>query len=287
MTFDPAEFLDKIGRFQGEYPQQKLMYDRMDALRWSSRINETSPQNMLLIGESGVGKTHLVRKYVLDSNAEHAGTQEGQLPVVYVQLPLPFSMRNLYHSIQESLGNAVPEVARSTVDLQRRTLALLETRNVEMVIFDEAHHIGMSRNVSITQALESMIHLGNMANAALVLVGPEEIRTMQQHDMRFFRRFSLSELRRFEFVDGDYIAFLRSIEAQITPFPVSLSDTQISTLLYKLSQGLIGILMPLIQFALRKVVLENSFERIDVPQFVDALFEAQKMLFGDDEQLTW
>ncbi len=178
----------------------------------------------LRICESGVGKTHLVRQYVLDRNAGYTRTEEGLIPVLYVQMPLPFSLRDLYVSIQESLGSAAPKADRTITDIQRRTLALLAARSVEMIIFDNAHHIGMSRNVSMVEALESLIYLSNTANVALILVGPEEIRAMSQHDMRFLRRFSASELRRFEPANEEFIAFLRSIEAQIDPFPVSLSD---------------------------------------------------------------
>lgn len=168
--------------------------------------------------------THLVRKYILDSKDK---SDEGDsLPVLYVQLPLPFSLRAMYLSIHEALG--APKMAYSTVErVKRRILLLLEARSVEMIIFDEAHHNGMSRNVSKSQALESLNHLSNVANIPLVLIGSEEIRGMLTFDMRFrlFRRFSVTELRRFELVEEDFIGFLRSIEAELNPFPVSLSDT--------------------------------------------------------------
>ena len=45
MNIDSTEFMNRLAALQGEYPQQKLVFDRMDALRWS-RTGQTSPQNM-------------------------------------------------------------------------------------------------------------------------------------------------------------------------------------------------------------------------------------------------
>ncbi|GMA62186.1 TniB family NTP-binding protein [Alicyclobacillus fastidiosus] len=278
MAFESSEFLNRLATLEGIHPQQKRLFDRIDALRWNNSINQNWTQNMVLVGESGVGKTHLIRKYVSDSKLDHAGTKEGSVPILYLHSPLPFSLQALYLSINESLHNTVPKTSRlSFLDLQRETISLLAARDVAMIILDDAHNIGMSRNGPMFKVMDSMKHLSETANVALVLVGLEEIRGMVEGNCQYARRFPVLELHRFE-LDEDFVEFLHSLEEQISPLPVNLSNKKLAGVLYSLSEGLIGTLMPLIQLALRKMSLENSFERLTLDHFVHTLLDAKEAL---------
>nr|WP_249226882.1 TniB family NTP-binding protein [Alicyclobacillus mengziensis] len=197
------------------------------------------------------------------------------VPVVYIRSKFPFSEYALYLDIYQSLGNTFSERPIRILEWQRRISSLLAARGVEMVILDDAHSVGVSHHIP-TDSMAAINSLSKSANVTVVLVGNEQIREMVEEHAEYARRFPRIQIHRFKF-DEDFVKFLHSLDEQIE-LPVNLSNQELAGVLYSLSEGLIGILMPLIQLALRKIVIENSFERLSLDHFVHALLEAKEAL---------
>lgn len=288
MNLESKMFVNRLGTLQCEFelPQQKHIFNAMDALRWRSRANSSSQLNMMLIGESGVGKTHLARKYMDAINIQNEGSDEERISVLYVPMPFSFSLRAMYLSIQKSLGIPAPKTSRSTEGMRDQTISLVMSRKVEMIIFDEADHMLNPRNMAWFEPIESVIQLGQAANVSTVLIGSPLMQGLIQGELRYARRFSNFELCPLKNED-EVLMFLRSIEAQLDPLPIPFSDpdTQLPTLLHYWTRGLPGMLVPLIQLALRNLILRIPLDQIDMPHFLDALLEVKKTLLRDDDAL--
>lgn len=264
----------------------------MDSIITQKRLggSECSPRHLFISGESGVGKSQLAKKYYQRYPGyvytDNDGTEYDIKPVVYLELPDPFTILEFYQSIINALGAPIISSRPSIGDIKRQTFRLIEKQKVEMLIIDEMDYILTSRYVKPIEAMEAIKHVGNNSNISLVCIGTPDAETLQKLNFQYFRRFPITRLERFKDCDEEFCEFLKKVEEEINASnDIGLSDKKkfIPQLLHFMSKGLVGILTPIIQEAYRlQGIFEADFnDNNKLKLTIDSLKEAYQNIVGD------
>jgi hypothetical protein len=129
---------------------------------------------LLLFGATGMGKTHLVEKFLRDHRSrfdERTGVT--RLPVAAIQMPPSPNERDFYEELLVALRTVLP-AGLSVTTLRRRARILSRQLEVRMLIIDEIHSMlaGTFREQRIF--LNSLRFLANDLSIPLVCLGTHE-----------------------------------------------------------------------------------------------------------------
>jgi hypothetical protein len=284
-------FAKRIANIHVQHARIASIYEKLDSMRRFKKINENndSPQGLFILGQSGLGKSRTVKKYVElnPKYVEEMGESEIDImPVVYTELPDPYTPMELYQSIITALG--APRLGtRPTIgDAKGRALMLLETQRTELLIIDEIDYIFRSKFYKPEDLMETLKYIGNSTKIPTVCVGTPKISSLAKLDPQYFRRFPQKELTRFMEVDEEFCSFLNEIEKQISPKEyIGLGDqkTMLPQIFFKMSKGVTSYITQTIQEAYGLLgVFDGDFNDMNnVRLTIDLLVAAYKNLIGD------
>lgn len=269
MNNDCKEFAARIGNLYVEHPKIKSIWSRLDAIRQHRKLISTddSPRHIFVLGESGVGKSRMAKRYANKNQCSpikyEDGTECDIKPVLYLELPDPFTIAEFYQSIVKALG--APQLIGSPKigEIKRQAFTLLDKQKVEMILIDEMNYILTSKRVSIEEAMEALKHVSNTSKVSLVCIGTPETEVLQTQKFQYFRRYPVTRLERFKECNQEFCEFLDDIEQQIRPLrPIGLGNKNLKfpQLLFHFSRGIVGLITPTIQEAYRLLgVFEEDF----------------------------
>ena len=151
--------------------------------------------SMLLYGDSDIGKTMIVAKFVRDH--PNICNQFGEVDIrkiLRLQMPPKPSDRRLYAQIIEGLDGQTP-FARRRFDLEILRLRLLHRKPPRVMIIDEIHHLLASTVREQRQLLNQLKFLSNELRMSIVAVGTTEALFVMQADPQNGRASSPSHYR--------------------------------------------------------------------------------------------
>lgn len=289
------DFATRVAQLYIAHPQVEHIWGMIDSLRAHNKLaaGKNSPRHLLITGDSGVGKTQLIKQYAQMNpgyvHVDEEGTEYDIKPVVYMELPDPFTVLEFYQSIVKALG--APQLAgRPTIgEVKRQAFKLLEMQKVEVLLLDEINFLLTSKHVKPKDGMETIKHVANSANISLVCVGLPIIETLRNSDFQYIRRYPLVKLKKFEQDDDAWCNFLEKVEEKIgSPHPLRLGDrkTMLPTVLFQMTKGYVGILTPLLQEMYRLLgVFDDDFNDFNRVKFtsetIDILWQAYRNIFGD------
>lgn len=285
------KFAERVANIHINHSKIQRIYDILTSMRCFGKFRngDGSPMNLFIVGKSGVGKTKMIKKYVEQCKEYTKVVDDIEYdikPVIYLELPDPFTILELYQSIVRALG-APERLGRPSIgEVKRQAFNLLKKQEVEMLILDEMNYILTSRYVKPQEAMEAIKHIGNQANISLVCIGTPEVESLPKLSFQYFRRFPKVELERFTQVDKEFCLFLRAIEEQINPdqhIGLGDIDTLLPEVLFQMSKGLVSIITKTIQEAYRLAgVFNEDFNDVSkINMNVDLLYVAYKNIVGD------
>lgn len=285
-------FTERVSQLNIVHPKIRRIWDMFDSMRAHQRLSSkaNSPRHIFITGKSGVGKSQMAKKYT-EKNPGHIyitedGTEIDMRPVVYMELPDPFTILEFYQTIVKSLG-APQLIGRPTIgEVKRQAFRLMEGQKVELLLVDEMNYILSSKYVKSNQAMETIKHVANTANISLALIGTPETEQLLDMNFQYFRRYPITRLERFIECNDEFCSFLNSIEEQIKPpESIGLGDrsTFLPQLIHEISKGIVGIITPTIQEAYRLLgVFDSDFNDYSKAILsVDALRQAYLNIVGD------
>lgn len=289
------EMAERVSNIYIDHPKVKTIWGIMDSIRGHQKMGgrNNSPRHMFIKGQSGVGKTQMGKRYAEMNRGyvytDKEGTEIDIKPVVYMELPAPFTILELYQEIVKALG--APHLSgRPTIgEVKRQAYTLIQNQKVEMLIFDEVDFIFESRHVTPNEAMESIKHIANTAQVSLVLVGSPASEEILKGKFQYFRRYPTSKLDRYIEYNKDFCELLSNIEEQIKPFEcIGLGDKQtgIPDILYHASKGLVGILTPIIQEAyILTGIFDTKLKSLEETRItIDILERACANILGDMDE---
>lgn len=151
--------------------------------------------NILVWGESGQGKSTIMKKYLRDHPAVFdAAVGVRRTPVVAVEMPPMCDVRWLYFELLSAV-DAPTTTARANLPLMAdRIVKLYRMMEVRQIVIDELHNM-LNGSVRQQRSLLAVIrHLSNTLEIPLVLFGTQDAREALMHDRQLARRFRFISL---------------------------------------------------------------------------------------------
>lgn len=290
MNTTKEEFAERLKKLHVESPFVKKTWEIFDSMRAHQKIGDKKryPRHLFLIGHSGIGKSHLINKY-MDANAGYTqtyedGTEIDIKPVIVMEMPNPFTVMEFYQSMVRALGAPTLMGKKTIGDVKRQAFTLIEQQKVEMIILDEMNYIVKGRSMRGDEAMEHIKHVANSAHVSLVCVGTPVIDSLRTSDFQYLRRYPVMRLDRYKECDETFIEFMREMERNLQPpEPIGLGDpdSYLPQLFHNWSKGVIGLVVQILIEAYRLAGLfDLTVEQCPILKIED-LEAAKNNVYGD------
>lgn len=225
---------------------------------------------MLLIGVSGMGKTHLVKRF-LRGHGSRFDPRRGATaqPVVNLQMPPRPHERDFYEELLGAMGAAVP-AKLSVSNLRARVRVLARQLGVRMLIIDDINSMlaGTFREQRIF--LNALRFLANDLRLALVCAGTPDAKQALLTDQQLADRFEARELPAWR-DEPAFHQFLASFGASLPLRQASgLQAPRLRQRILSLSEGVTGRICRLLEEAAVQAILSGR-ERIELEALSEEL----------------
>lgn len=233
------------------------------AMHEAARHNRGRARGMLIWGPTGTGKSTIAKVYELQHPREEAADRT-LVPVLRIELPGQPTAKALGETILLALRDPLPHAGSAEFRLNR-VRKLLKECGVQLLLFDEVQHLtdnlnSRDRNI----AADTLKNLMNDTGIPCVFIGTPSCRGYFVENQQLGRRCSPKlgiEPFRFKEV-GEQKEFLRLLKSLHDKLPLvgpsALIDRAVAPSLYFASFGLLGILVQLIESALRDTLLSGG-----------------------------
>jgi hypothetical protein len=240
---------DRLRYVQSErwipYPRSGAVMDKLEDMLNGPRVDR--PPCMLIVGPSHNGKTRLLKRFTRkhrpsdDPNADNA-----HVPVLTIESPAGPSEAQLFSTILTRIA-ALKRTQLNPRDAETRVVGQLRGLRVRLLIIDEAHSAFSRLPAQHKYYLSVIKRLSNLLQLPVAMAGVKELLSVTQLDAQFSNRFKPLYLPRW-IAGQEYDQLLQSFELLIPlPEPSHLVETNLSTKLLALSEGLIGELSQLLE----------------------------------------
>ncbi|MGH7577514.1 MAG: TniB family NTP-binding protein [Longimicrobiales bacterium] len=242
------------------YTRANRILERMEDLL--AHPPTTRMPNLLVVGESGNGKTHLLARFVRRHAAfDHASRSAAAVPVVSILAPPVPEETRFYGSILDYVH--APQRDRDPASAKyRQVINVLRGLGARMLLVDEIQQVLTGPPVKQRIFLNVLKHLSNELQIPIVGAGTEDAFHVIASEPQLARRFMPMTLRRWTPGD-DYLRLLVSFSSRL-PLrrPSTLTDPAVSERILALSEGTIGEIASLIALAAAEAI-RSGHECID------------------------
>ncbi len=247
-----------------EHPKIKEVHSILNQLL--DRPKKPRMQNILIIGESNIGKTSTIQSFEKKHTSYVLEDQEGMSvivrPVVVSVASDNADVKFLYISILECFWTPF-NPSDPMAKLRHQTYHLLRECNVKMLIIDEIQHFLRGIPKQQRNVMDALKNIGNILMIPIVCVGLPESELILTSDPQLSSRFDIIRLRKWE-LDRNFLGLLKSFEKRLPLKKEShLYSKEKATLLHLISQGNIGDLHRLL-IECASYAIENEIDEITV-----------------------
>ena len=198
-----------------EHPKIKEIHSILKQLM--DRPKKPRMQNILIIGESNIGKTSTIRLFEQKHSSYTLENQEGMSiivrPVILTVASDNADVKFLYISILESFWTPF-NPSDPLAKLRHQTFHLLRECNVKMLIIDEVHHFLRGSPKQQRNVMDALKNIGNILMIPIVCTGLKESELILTSDPQLSSRFDVIRLKKWE-LDVNFLALLKSFEKRL------------------------------------------------------------------------
>lgn len=253
-----------------------------------SDFYNTTAENMLFVGISGIGKTSALKRMLwflpdVIQHTEYKGKRliRTQIPVLHIETPYQGGEKELCFSILQAfddrLGNTHyykdgKKSGVTTVELTIRVGKLCQIFGVGLLIFDEAQNLIRKGTRSGGKRFQGFILFAtNVWGTPFVLTGTPKLEKLFKSNFRTLRRICSFGAVKWERLENGRL-FRKFVEAmwklQLTRTESPLTD-EIVDVLYSCSQGIVQMIVSVFLRTQRNVILNpNNPDEIITPQAI-------------------
>ena len=230
-----------------DYPRAKKLIQILDDLM--AYPKRSRMPNLLIIGESFMGKTSVIEKFVSTHRRVLIKDEEGMpralVPVVMISAPDMADMKNVYIKILEEFPTGF-RPNDTLAKLRHQALYMMRDMGVEMLIIDEIHNLLETTMTKQRLVMNGIKNLSNELKIPIVGAGTSVAVKILSTDPQHASRFDVVRLGKWE-LNQEYRGLLKAFEKRL-PLrkPSHLYQKEKAKLLYTLSNGNLGNLHKLI-----------------------------------------
>jgi type II secretory pathway predicted ATPase ExeA len=213
---------------------------------------------LVLHGDSNIGKTQIVRKFVRDHPPvfdEERGVEHRQ--VISMQMPSLPDQKRFYGALLFQIGAPHnPKAGVSVLESLARTL--LHAIKPRMLIVDEVHHLLAGSYREQRASMNLLKYLANDLQMSVVLVGTSDAVVALQTDAQMISRFTPMELPRWG-ESEEFRKFLHAFE-RLLPLknPSALAQRDAVQFILAATGGLTGAISQLLVRAAELAIRDRS-----------------------------
>lgn len=240
------------------------------------RADQARSPILLVWGESNVGKTAILERYVKEKMEEATAGGElheshyPKIPAVMISMPTDNNRTEFFELILTRLGRPFNPYGRNEA-LSVMTRRLMEETGVRLAIFDEIHNVIPLSSNTKDEMLRQIKELSNKLRRPLVLSGTADAHDFVSRSTELRERFYSIEVGRLK-RGKEFSDFLGTIEFLIPLQKRSnLTSERMAELLYVMSGGLTGTLSELLFHASVSAV-EDGTERITRTNLISTIY---------------
>lgn len=250
------------------YPRFKELHEEIKRCQELSKIS-LEPQCMSLEGESGTGKSTLIKDYA--RMFPRYETETGTIiPVFYAEIPSPATVKSTVSALLDQLGD--PGAGKGTLwAMNIRLIGLIKERGVQLVILDEFSNLFDSgTNHILTTVSDWMKMFIKQTNIPFVVCGISGIVSrILSSNSQLSRLFAFrEELLPFELNDEksykDFSMFVQYAEKSIElPITNEVPRVEMLIRIHYATNGVVGNIMNLLRYA-RLIAAERNGASIEL-----------------------
>lgn len=237
------------------------IFGEIDHMRRRAKVL-TEPKSLMLIGDTGMGKTTLLKEYLAKNLASLVDNCIVR-PVVYVSIPVNTTIRGAATELLRVME--VPGYDKGTlVDRTHLIETQLGVQKVEVVLVDETQHVvEASGSKSLPKVGDFFKDLSKKARVPFVLTGMPATKEVVSQNDQLKRMCRLKNIGPFTAASDDefmsFRRFLAEVDRQL-PFNelARLGDPDMSRLIFAATQGKICHVMTLVREAAMLAIEDGS-----------------------------
>ncbi len=206
---------------------------------------------LLLTGESGTGKTSIIRRYLDRYPAQESDRGINQ-SVIYVEAPTRCRTKPLAEAILKQLDDAHPSRGTES-EMVSRIVTQMAGQGTELLIIDEVNHVIAQSREATYEAANFFKSLLNQAKCPILFAGkPEAFELLNRNEQLRRRSRGTIQLEPYDwFRPGSQDTFRGVINAFEQHFPAHIASCDLSAKntaarLHYASLGVIGLLYRLL-----------------------------------------
>lgn len=261
-----------------QFPSYVAAFNDIDGLIRLHRATGIA-QHLLVLGESGTGKTTLCRDFVT-RHPRVVLAERDLVPVLHVSIPSAATIASLTEAMLARLGDPAPTMGTVSVKTAR-VIKLARAMSVELLLFDEAQHI-QDRGRLPTQYLvgDWLKTVMDEINVPTVLLGLPRVGQLLQVNEQVRRRFSRRRYLQMgqhgeTSVEGECLQLFLSLGDNF-PIPISCGDfgwNEMAERVYYACDGRVAYIKKLLSGAIR-IALERDFPAVG-PAVLEEAFSTE------------
>ena len=196
-----------------DYPRAREALQLLERLLRCPK--RTRMPGLLLHGESNIGKSMIIQKFLRAHPAKEFNVDTGllQVDVLAVEMPPGPQERRLYGQLLMAL-NAPYRPSDRLAAVEFTALTLLRQVAPRMIIIDEIHNLLAGSAREQRAALNLLKFLSNQLNCSIVVLGTRDALAAMEIDAQIKIRFPGFELARWQ-ENEDFRGFLAGVERQL------------------------------------------------------------------------
>lgn len=228
-----------------QHPRFRALHARISECL-EATAEDGEPQCLCLIGETGVGKTTLVRSYAA-AFPRHETPLGARTPILYLETPHPITVKGMTSALLNALGD--PRAFKGTQpEMNARLQGFLADCGTRLVILDDFHHlIDKQTNHILRDVSEWLKVLIKNTGIVYLVVGIEgEVERILTANPQLSRLFVRERLRPFPWKPADPETvrdFARLISYVQATLAVTLSEQEpLPVTLFRIHQATGGVM---------------------------------------------
>lgn len=222
-----------------QYPLADKLISHLEELLYQPKRPRMEGRG--IIGDTNNGKTSIVQEFIDIQKRKSGNKDDDFYDILYVEAPEVPSVKSLYIEILTECNLKHSTKTGTTEQLKQKMLKALRDLNVKMLFIDEIHNLLSAQNERILQqCLNALKGLSNRLQIPIILVGTEEAEGVIKSDGQILSRYRIIRLNKWK-KDKSFLLLLKSFEKAL-PLrkPSNLHNSEISKMMYELSEGILG-----------------------------------------------